>query len=59
MKENIGTCPACKKILFRRAEIELKNGNKITYHTRCSHCGQDLKVSIGSEILVYKYDIKS
>ena len=56
MKENIGTCPVCKKILLRRAEIEAKSGNKMEYTTRCPHCQSSLKVVIGAEILVYKYD---
>ncbi len=56
MKENIGTCPVCRKILLRRAELEAKDGNKMQYLTRCSHCQASLKVVIGVEILVYKYD---
>ena len=55
MKENIGYCPSCKKIVFRRGEIELKDNNRISFQTKCPHCQTLLKISVGAEILIYKY----
>ena len=56
MRENIGYCPKCRKVVFRRGTIELKDGNKLSFQTRCPHCGEELKVEIGAEINIYIYN---
>lgn len=55
MKENIGYCPNCKKIVFRRGELELKDNNRMVFQTKCPHCQASLKISVGVDVKIYRY----
>jgi len=48
MKETIGHCPYCTKILFKDASFR----GEADFETNCRHCGKPIVVSVQNELVV-------
>ena len=49
-------CPHCGKVIWRDAEINIKDGkDRIEFKTICPHCHNLIKIVVGAEIFIYKY----
>ncbi len=60
MKETIGHCPYCTKVLFKDASFK----DEADFETRCPHCRKPILVQVEKELIinikpVIKIDLQS
>jgi DNA-directed RNA polymerase subunit RPC12/RpoP len=48
MKEIIGHCPYCTKVLFKDASFK----DEADFETNCHHCGKPILVQVEKQIIV-------
>lgn len=48
MKDTIGHCPYCTKIVFKDASFK----GEAEFETNCRHCGKPIVVSVQNELVV-------
>lgn len=48
MRESIGHCPYCTKILYKNANFK----DEADFETNCHHCGKPIIVCVEKELIV-------
>ena len=48
MKETIGHCPYCTKVLFKDASFK----DEADFETNCHHCGKPIMVEVQRKIVI-------
>ena len=48
MKETIGHCPYCTKMIFKDASFK----DEADFETNCHHCGKPIMVHVEKEIII-------